>query len=71
VAAPCRAVHRAACLSGTTWTLTPTAVPFAAAASACAARGAVFAVPRAGDQNERMHALAADVGGAWVRHRIT
>jgi hypothetical protein len=70
VAAPCADAHPAACLAGSTWTVTPSPVTFAQAPAACAASGSTFALPRAGDQNAQLHAVAGPAGGAWVRHAI-
>ncbi|MCW2784602.1 MAG: Conserved exported or envelope protein of unknown function [Marmoricola sp.] len=68
VAAPCTDLHPAACLNGTTWSVTaPVAV--ADAAAACTAAGSTFALPRAGDQNSALHAVAP--AGAWVNYAIT
>jgi hypothetical protein len=69
VAAPCGDTHPAACLSGTTWSVTAP-VTFAEAPAACAAGGATFALPRAGDQNSALHAVAGGAG-AWVDYRIS
>lgn len=66
VAAACTETHRAACRSGDAWTVTPTPVTFADAEPACAAVGATFDLPRAGDQNSALHEVAAPVGGTWV-----
>lgn len=68
VAAPCTDLHPAACLTGDTWTVTP-AVPAADAAAACTAIGSAFDLPRTGDQNSRLHAVAG-AEGAWVNHAI-
>ncbi|CAM2916138.1 hypothetical protein BST27_11440 [Mycobacterium intermedium] len=69
VAAQCGDSHPAACQDGSgTWTVTPAVVTFAAAAAACAALGSSFALPRTGDQNSRLHAVAEAVGGAWVAY---
>jgi hypothetical protein len=68
-AAPCTDVHPAACLASGSWTLTAP-VAFADAATACTALGSTFAVPRAGDQNSALHAVAAATG-AWVSYPIT
>jgi hypothetical protein len=57
-------------VSGSTWSVTPTAVTFADAPAACAAQGATFALPRAGDQNSALHA-AAGSGGAWIDYTLT
>ncbi|MCW2782840.1 MAG: Conserved exported or envelope protein of unknown function [Marmoricola sp.] len=68
-AAPCTDAHPAACLVAGTWTVTPSPVTFADAPAACAAIGSTFALPRAGDQNARLHAVAGPAG-AWVRNTI-
>lgn len=69
VAASCADAHPAACLNKAgAWTLTPTPVTFAQAPSACAAANASFALPRTGDQNARLRAVAGPAGGAWVRY---
>ncbi|WP_310962537.1 hypothetical protein [Nocardioides terrisoli] len=77
VAAPCADRHPAACRSGSTWTVTAP-VPYAAAAAACASSGSTFALPRSGDQNAALQAVAGTsggaspgAGGAWLRYRIT
>jgi hypothetical protein len=70
VAAPCTNAHPAACLAVDTWTVTPSPVTFAEAPAACAAIGSTFALPRAGDQNARLHAVAG-AAGAWVRNTVT
>ncbi len=70
VAAPCTDTHPAACLAAGTWTLT-SPVAFADAPAACAALGSTFDLPRAGDQNSALNALAEPVGGAWVNYSIT
>jgi hypothetical protein len=67
VSAPCTESHPAACLDGDTWTVTAP-VTFAGAPAACAALGSSFELPRAGDQNTALHAVAAPAGGAWVRY---
>jgi hypothetical protein len=46
------------------------AVAFDEARAACAARGATFALPRAGDQNSALRA-AAGGAGAWVDYRLS
>lgn len=68
-AAGCTEHRPAACLSGDTWTVTP-AVPAAAAAAACQAIGSTYGLPRTGDSNSRLHAVAG-AAGAWVDHTIT
>jgi hypothetical protein len=71
VAAPCADAHPAACVSsGGAWTIT-SPVAYADAPAACTATGATFALPRAGDQNARLHAVSAAAGGAWVRYSLT
>ncbi|TXL61313.1 hypothetical protein [Aeromicrobium terrae] len=69
VAAPCADPHPAACSdNGSTWTLTEP-VAFADASAACAGLGSEFSLPRAGDQNARLHA-AAGASGAWIDYAI-
>ncbi|SON61932.1 hypothetical protein MSIMFI_03451 [Mycobacterium simulans] len=68
IAAQCTDAHPAACQSPTgTWTVTPS-VPFTGASSACAAAGSNFTLPRTGDQNARLRAVAETAGGVWVRY---
>ena len=67
-AADCTALLPAACADGGTWTVTAP-VAFADAAAACASLGRTFEVPRAGDQNSRLHA-AAGATGAWLNHTL-
>jgi len=69
-AAPCTDLHPAACRSGDTWSVT-IPVPALAAPAACAATGSTFALPRSGEQNARLRAVASTVGGAWVDYPIT
>lgn len=69
VAAPCTDEHPAACVSGDTWTVTAP-VAYGDAQAACSAVGSQFALPRAGDQNAALHAVAGPVGGAWVRYSL-
>lgn len=69
-AASCADAHPAACLAASTWTVTPSPVTFAVAPAACAATGSTFALPQAGDQNARLHAVAGPAG-AWVRNTVT
>ncbi|MCZ4500244.1 MAG: putative hypothetical exported or envelope protein [Marmoricola sp.] len=68
-AAPCTALAPAACRTGNLWTVTAP-VTVAAAPAACAAAGSTFDVPRSGEQNARLHAVAG-TAGAWVRNMIT
>ena len=68
VTAPCAETHPAACRSGDTWTVT-SPVAFGDAELACAAVGATFDLPRAGDQNSELHAVAG-ADGAWVRYSL-
>ncbi|HEX4190922.1 MAG TPA: hypothetical protein VHZ06_07985 [Marmoricola sp.] len=70
-AAACTDLHPAACRTGSTWTVTPDAVTAAEAPAACTAIGSTFDLPRAGDQNSALHAVAAPVGGAWINYSIT
>lgn len=69
-AAPCSASHPAACFDGSTWTVTSASVTYADAETACNDAGSTFALPRAGDQNAALHAVAAPVGGAWLRYAL-
>ncbi|WP_354701707.1 hypothetical protein DSM112329_02034 [Paraconexibacter sp. AEG42_29] len=66
----CTVARRAACIrSGTRWTLTAKAVPFSRARKACRSRGARFAVPRSGLQNQQLHAAAGGPHAVWIAHR--
>jgi hypothetical protein len=69
LAAPCTSTHPAACVAGSTWSVTAP-VAFADAPAACASLGASFGQPRAGAQNSRLHAAAGSVGGAWVDYQF-
>jgi len=69
-AAPCTELHPAACRSGETWSVT-TPVLAADAAAACAVIGAAFDLPRTGEQNARLRAVASAGGGAWVNYTIS
>jgi hypothetical protein len=69
LAAACAGAHPAACVANGTWSVTGP-VAFADAPAACSALGATFGLPRAGDQNSRLHAVAGPVGGAWVRYQF-
>lgn len=66
---PCTTLLPAACQKAGVWTVTHP-VPFAAAAGACTSIGSTFAVPRAGHQNSRLHAVAG-TAGAWVKHQVS
>jgi hypothetical protein len=68
---PCTgaALRPAACVSGTTWSVTAP-VSADAAATACQLRGATFAVPRAGDQNARLR-QAAGSAEVWLDYRVS
>lgn len=68
-AAPCSELKRAACLSAGVWTVTA-AVPAADAATACQAIGSTFDLPRSGDSNSRLRAVAGPTG-VWVNNPIT
>ncbi|OSC62239.1 hypothetical protein BVW01_22005, partial [Mycobacterium tuberculosis] len=48
----------------------PAPVVFAGAALACTAIGADFTLPRTGNQNARLHAVAGPAGGAWVHYLL-
>lgn len=67
-AADCDVALPAACFGGGTWSVT-TPVVFSGAAAACAGIGKTFAVPRAGDQNSALRAVAGS-GGAWLNHSL-
>lgn len=69
-AAGCSELRPAACRSGDTWSVTAP-VPAAAAPGACTAIGGTFAVPRSGEQNARLRAVASLVGGAWVNYPLS
>jgi hypothetical protein len=69
VAATCADPHPAACVERGSWSVTDP-VTFADAPAACAALGATFGLPRAGDQNSRLHAVASGAGGAWVDDQL-
>ncbi len=71
VAASCGDPHPAACRDAAgRWTVTPAPVVFAGAALACTAIGADFTLPRTGNQNARVHAVAGPAGGAWVHYLL-
>lgn len=71
VAASCGDPHPAACRDAAgRWTVTPAPVVFAGAALACTAIGADFTLPRTGNQNARLHAVAGPAGGAWVHYLL-
>ncbi|MGO4255128.1 hypothetical protein [Marmoricola sp. RAF53] len=67
-AAGCVELHPAACVAAGTWTVTAP-VTFADAATACTAAGSTFALPRSGEQNARLHAVAG-AAGAWVKQTL-
>ncbi|MFL6158687.1 MAG: hypothetical protein ACJ72D_21575 [Marmoricola sp.] len=69
-AAPCTDLHPAACLAGSTWTLTAP-VAEAGAAAACATIGSTFALPRSGEQNSRLRAVAGTTDEVWVDHLVS
>lgn len=72
VSAACAARHRAACVRPRRvpgWTLTRHAVRFAQAVRACRARGARFAVPRSGLQNQQLRQVARAGEPVWLAHR--
>jgi hypothetical protein len=66
---PCRAKHRAVCRSATGLTLTPRAVPYAAARAACRSRGAAFDLPRTGYENSVLR-QAAGAEDVWLRYKL-
>lgn len=72
LSAACAARHRAACVRPHRvpgWTLTRHAVRFAQAVRACRARGARFAVPRSGLQNQQLRQVARAGEMVWLAHR--
>ncbi len=71
VGKPCAEVHPAGCVDAMgNWTVTPSAVQFTAAPTACSAIGSQFGLPRTGVQNSHLHAVAEPAGGAWVQYAI-
>src|SRR4051794_19479968 len=66
---PCQDRHPAACRTGTGWTVTPQAVPYAAAGPACSARGGRFDVPRNGYDNSRVRQVAGS-GEVWLSYQL-
>jgi hypothetical protein len=66
----CRQKRLAACQrSDGGWTLSKTAVNFKGASAACRSRGAVFAVPRTGYENQRLGvARPTGTGEIWLGH---
>ena len=69
-AAGCTDARPAACLDAGGWTVT-SPVPYADAATACEAIGSTFDLPRTGDSNARLRAVAGPAGGGtWVRYTI-
>ena len=66
---PCGSRHRAACRTSAGWALTPQALPYSAAASACRGVGATFDLPRSGYDNSRLRAVAG-ARGVWLRYRL-
>ncbi|ETW25505.1 hypothetical protein [Mycobacterium gastri] len=69
VAAPCTDSHPAACLNGSTWSVTAP-VTYAGAPAACTAGGSTFDLPLSGYQNSQLNAVDAAGGGAWIKHTI-
>jgi hypothetical protein len=66
VSASCQELHPAACRTASGWTVTPQAVPYAAAASVC--RGS-FDVPRTGYDNSLLR-QAAGSEQVWLRYTL-
>jgi hypothetical protein len=66
---PCGTRHRAACRSGSGWTLTPRAVPYAAAKAACRAGHASFDLPRTGYDNSLLR-QASGRRGVWLSYKL-
>jgi hypothetical protein len=66
----CSARHPAVCRSaGGGLTLTPRAVPWAAAPAACRGAGASFDLPRTGYENSTLRATAGSQG-VWLRYKL-
>lgn len=68
-AAGCTDLRPAACLNGEVWSITAPVLA-ADAEAACAALGATFGLPRAGDQNARLRAVAG-TEPVWLDHTVT
>jgi hypothetical protein len=67
--APCKSRHRAVCRAGTGLTLTPRAVAYKQAQSACRARGEAFDLPRTGYENSLLRQVAGG-DGVWLRYKV-
>lgn len=66
---PCGTRHQAVCRSAAGLTLTPRAVPYAAARAACGSKGASFDLPRTGYENAQLRQLAGK-SGVWLRYKL-
>ena len=66
---PCELRHRAVCRTGAGLTLTPRAVAYKQAQSACRSRGAAFDLPRTGYENSLLR-QAAGSDEVWLRYRL-
>jgi hypothetical protein len=67
--APCGAPHRAACRTTAGWTVTPRAVRYDRASSACSAIGARFDLPRTGYENSLLRQAAGN-NDVWLRYML-
>ncbi|HEX6387798.1 MAG TPA: hypothetical protein VFZ89_00070 [Solirubrobacteraceae bacterium] len=67
---PCTARRIAACRRGSTWLLTGRALTFDAARKRCRRRHAPLGVPRSGDENARLRALAGATE-VWINRRAS
>jgi hypothetical protein len=67
--APCRARHRAACRTTAGWTLTPGAIRYDHASSACRAGGPRFDLPRTGYENSLLRQAAGN-SDVWLRYML-
>jgi hypothetical protein len=66
---PCQTRHPAACRTTAGWILTPRAVPYSGASSACSARKATFDLPRTGYENSQLRE-AAGSSEVWVKYTL-
>jgi hypothetical protein len=65
----CKSRHRAVCRAATGLTLTPRAVAYKQAQSACRARGGAFDLPRTGYENSLLR-QAAGGDGVWLNYEV-
>ncbi|MFL5910973.1 MAG: hypothetical protein ACJ768_10435 [Gaiellaceae bacterium] len=66
----CQTRRSAACRTATGWTVTPHAVPFEGAASACRASGASFDLPRTGYENSQLRQATGAGAEVWLRYSL-